>query len=304
MMAGDDELLPVDDKALFEAAIGSEPPAEPDKPKAAPEPRDEKPRDEAGRFVSRAQETERPAPEPAGEKSPSEEPLSSADAIPSWRLREETERRRMAEERFAATQAQLQNLLYERQQQVRQQSQEPELPDPIEDPVGFRQAILWQRQQDRQALFAEFRKQQIQYSLHRADQSYGDQFREAYKAFDSPQQSGNALLLERVRNAFDPAEEIMSWHREQKTLSEVGGDPKAYREKLKAELRAELAQDPAFQQELLGSMHASARTRPSTVTPLPNLSRAPGSAGMSEETLPVSDADFFADAIRPMQRRR
>jgi hypothetical protein len=306
MMAGDEELLPVDDKAIFEAAIGDNPPAEPpDKPQAEPELKDERPRDEAGRFVSKAPDAETPAPVAPGEKPTAEEPLSSADAIPSWRLREETERRRAAEERFAATQAQLQQLLYEQRRQQQQQQPEPEqLPDPIEDPAGFRQGIIRQQQQLAAHLWQQFKQQQIAYSLHRADQTHGEEFREAYKAFDAPERAGDTQLLERVRNSFDPAEEIMAWHRRERTLQEVGSDPKAYREKL----QAELLNDPAFRQKAMESWRSEASRNPargpSSVTPLPNLTRAPGSAGMSEETLPVSDADFFADAVRPMQRRR
>jgi glycerol-3-phosphate O-acyltransferase len=88
---------------------------------------------------------------------------------------------------------------------------------------------------------------------------------------------------------------ILAWHRQQKALREIGPDPKAYRQKLKAELLA----DPEFRREYGETLRSQATTRPSSVTSLPNLARAPGSAGRSaSDEWPTTDAEIFADVTR------
>jgi len=298
-MAGDEELLSVDDKDVFAAALSDTPPAEPEQPSEEPKPEGDRPRDEQGRFLPKAADAETPqqpapqaeqpqAAEPAGERPPAE------DAIPSWRLREETQRRREAEEERAALRAQVQQLMQHVQQRERQQQPPPELPDFIEQPQAFAQAIQESARQEIERFRAEMEQREIHRSLQRADQTHGEEFREAYIAFNAPELRGDVRLLEQVRNAYDQGEAILAWHRQQKALREIGPDPKAYRQKLKAELLA----DPEFRREYGETLRSQATTRPSSVTSLPNLARAPGSAGNSHDDWPTTDAEIFADAAR------
>jgi hypothetical protein len=287
-MAGEEELLSVDDKDVFAAALSDQPPAESEKPSEEPKPEGDRPRDEQGRFIPKAADAETPAPtpEPQARQPSAAEPEAKAspdEAIPSWRLREETQRRREAEERLAATSAQLQQFL----QQVRQQQPPEQLPDLIEQPEAYARAI-------EQRLTQQFEQRDIARSLHRADRQYGEEFRQAYEAFNSPQHANDEHLLQRVRNSYDQGEAILAWHREQTALREIGPDPSAYRQKL----RSELMQDAEFRKEFMASMRAEATQKPSSVTSLPNLARAPGSASGPRDDWPTTDAEIFADVTR------
>jgi len=299
-MAGDEELL-VDDKDVFAAALSDQPPAEaPAEAEAEPKPEGDRPRDEQGRFVPKAADAETPAPV-TGEKPPPEGALSSAeekpapeDAIPSWRLREvsqarreEAQARQAAEERSRVLEAQLTHLM----RQARQQQQPEKLPDLIEQPEEYARAI-------EQRLFQQFEQRDIARSLHRADRQYGEEFRQAYEAFNSPQYANDEHLLARVRNSYDQGEAILKWYRDEKTLREIGPDPAAYRQKLEAEAEAKLLNDPVFQKKALDTWRSQASSRPSSVTSLPNLARAPGSASGPRDDWPTTDAEIFADAAR------
>jgi hypothetical protein len=300
-MAGDEELLAVDDQEMFAAALGDTPPPNPqetgpEKPEAEPKPEGEQPRDEHGRFAPKDKEAE--AETPAGEKSPLKDALSSLgeksppeDAIPSWRLREETQRRREAEERLAAREAQLQHYL----QQIQRQQPPPKLPDLIEQPEAYAQAL---REQIRQEFVQEVSQREAQReqreiarSLHRADKSYGEEFRKAYEAFNSPALANDERLLEQIRNSYDQGEAILEWYRE--------NDPKARRDKLKAEL----LNDPEFRKEFAGALRSQATIKPSNVTSLPNLTRAPGSAGNASDDWPTTDAGIFSSVTAGLRNR-
>ena len=91
-MAGERELLAVDDKDVFASALSDEPPAEQpeQQPSEEPKPEGERPRDEQGRFVPKDKEAETPASAAPLEPLKEQEPQRSQpeDAIPSWRLRE------------------------------------------------------------------------------------------------------------------------------------------------------------------------------------------------------------------------
>jgi hypothetical protein len=293
-MAGDEELLSVDDKDVFAAALSDQPPAEPEKPSEEPKPEGERPRDEHGRFLPKAGDAETPAipaAEPqAGQPSAAE---SAGDAIPSWRLREEAQARReeaqarqAAEERSRVLEAQLTQLLQ------RQRQQQPEkLPDLIEQPEAYAQAI-------EERLFQQFEQRDIARSLHRADRQYGEEFRKAYMAFNAPEHANDEYLLQRVRNSYDQGEAILAWYRERETLREIGPDPVAYRTKLETEAEAKLLNDPAFRKKAMDHWRGEASSRPSSVTSLPNLARAPGSASGPRDDWPTTDAEIFADVTR------
>jgi hypothetical protein len=232
-MAGEEELLSVNDQDVFAAALSDTPPAESEKPSEEPKPEGDRPRDEQGRFIPKAADAETPAipaPEQATNADMSADVgLSKEDAIPSWRLREvsqarraEAEARQAAEERSRVLEAQLAHLL--RQQQQRQPEPLPDLIEQGQD--AFAQAI-------EQRLFQQFEQRDIARSLHRADRQYGEEFRQAYEAFNSPALANDEHLLQRVRNSYDQGEAILAWHREQKALREIGPDLRLSRSPLR-----------------------------------------------------------------------
>ena len=310
-MAGDEELL-VDDKDVFAAALSDTPPAEPvEQPSEEPKPEGDRPRDEQGRFIPKAADAETPAaPVPeqqAGQPLQAEPPEKPEDLVPSWRLREvsqerrnEAQARQAAEERSRVLEAQLQRFM---QQQERQQQQSPELPDFIEQPKEFAQAIRDQARQEIEQFRLYMEQREIRRSLQRADQAYGEEFQEAYIAFNSPAVKHDERLYEQVRNSWEPGEAILAWHRQQKALREIGPDPRAYRQKLEAESEAKLLNDPAFRKKAMDHWRGEATSRPSSVTSLPNLSRAPGSAGSSRDEYPTDEAGIFQSVTAGLNRR-
>ena len=297
-MAGERELLAVDDHDVFASALSDEPPAEQPElePSEEPKPEGERPRDEQGRFVPKDKEAETAAPAPLEPlKEQEAQRQSPEDAIPSWRLREETQRRREAEEhaQLAAREAaQLRQIL---EQHARQQQQPKPLPDMIEDPAGYGQAIREQARQEVEQFrqeFAQWRLQQeqraIAASLERAGEAHGEEFEKAYKAFNAPNLRDDDRLLEQIRNSYDPGMAIIKWYRQ--------NDPAAQR----ARIKAELLNDPEFRKEYGEALRSQATSRqPSNVTQLPNLTRAPGSSASFEEIMPMNDRELFDYARRP-----
>ena len=286
-MAGDEELLSVDDKDVFASALSDEPPAEQpeQQPSEEPKPEGERPRDEQGRFVPKDKEAETPAPatplEPLKEQEPQRTP---EDAIPSWRLREETQRRREAEERQAALEAQLRHFL---QQAQRQQPPEQQPPDIIENPQAYAQYVRQQVLQEVRQIELVREQRAIKHSLEKADKTHGEEWKKAYEAFNAPHLRDDERLLEHVRNSYDPGEAILEWFRQ--------SDPQAIRERVKKEL----LNDPEFVKEYGEALRSRATTRqPSNVTPLPNLTRAPGSSASMTEIEPMNDREMFDYARR------
>ena len=295
-MAGDEELLSVDDQEMFAAAMSDTPPPNPQEggPESAieeaPKPEGEQPRDEHGRFAPKAPEADTTAPpaplEPLKEQEPQR--TQPEDAIPSWRLREVSQRARDAEERLAAREAQLQQLL----QQVQRQQPPEQPPDLIENPAAYAQYVRQQILQEVRQLELAREQREIARSLQKADKAYGEEFRKAYEAFNSPSLANDERLLEQVRNSYDQGEAILEWFR--------NTDPQTQRAKLKAEL----LNDPEFRKEFAGALRSQATSqKPSNVTSLPNLTRAPGSAGNSSDDWPTTDAGIFSSVTAGLRNR-
>lgn len=82
-------------------------------------------------------------------------------------------------------------------------------------------------------------------------------------------------LREAMLRSDDPVGLAMSWHQRRTVLSEVGSDPAAYREKLKAEILAELQQQPAapgapvMPSNLAGARNVGSRSGPAWGGPTP-----------------------------------
>ena len=299
-MAGDEELLSVDDKDVFASALSDEPPAEQPAEaeiEAEPKPEGERPRDEQGRFLPKDKEAETPAPAPPLEPLKEQEPQRTPeDAIPSWRLREETQRRREAEQLLAAREAQLQQYL----QQARQQQPPEQPPDLIENPAAYAQYVRQQVLQEVRQIELAREQREIKHSLERAGEVHGEEFSKAYQAFNAPALRDDVRLLEQIRDSYDPGEAILKWYRQTEAMREIGTDPKAYRAKVEAELLA----DPEFRRKYGEALRSQATSRqPSNVTSLPNLTRAPGSAGNSADDWPTTDAGIFSSVTAGLRNR-
>lgn len=73
----------------------------------------------------------------------------------------------------------------------------------------------------------------------------------AYDAMDKRFVSDPSVRSEyqRIMNSGDPWGELCKWHKRDRAMAEIGNDPDKYREKLKAELLAELQQGNGQQQQ-------------------------------------------------------
>lgn len=245
------EELGVSDADMFNEVTTAEPEvATPEVPTEQPpapveqEATDDRPRDEQGRFVKvepEATAEEKPAEtveQPAQDTRPSE-------PIPRWRLMEETEEKRRVAAELAETRRQneeLQRQLVNRQPPPAEQKPE-ELPDPILDPEGFKNALT-ERFEHKLML------ERLDTSFGYAHEKHGETFDKAFAALE---QARDPALAKSIAQARNPGEQLVKWFKEKEAMQLVGTDPEAW---FKAQL-AERLKDPAFIAEFQKSSQAS-----------------------------------------------
>lgn len=281
----------ITDKELFDQSVSNEPIAE----VATPEPAAEvvqqetaaeaRARDEQGRFAAKI--------EASATAQPPATPTTPEPSIPPGRLREETEARRAAEREAADLRAQLAQ--FNRQQQPQHQPQVPAAPDMFSDPEGYRQYMenlvlnntnstatnIMQKMSERFAL-KEHGKDKIQ------------QVREWAKGlFHDP--AANAAA-----SSEDPWGALVQLYDERRTLSEIGTDTAAYKNRI----LDEAMKDPAFQAKVIEAARANASgqqpgARPGTVVQLPpSINRSASAASPHEAPGDLSDRSLYAFATK------
>lgn len=110
------------------------------------------------------------------------------------------------------------------------------LPDVFENPEGFTaqiEARLNQHAENQKAVLSE----------RFARNKHGNEVVDA--AFQAAQASG---VLDSFRGKDDAWGDLVSWHRSQVALNEIGGDIDAYKAKIRAEIEAELNANQAVEQ--------------------------------------------------------
>lgn len=224
--------------------------------------------------------------EPAPPTSPT--PAEVEAAIPSWRLREEAEARRQAENRAAQLEARLQQVA----EHLRQQQKKPDF---FENPDQATQEII---NRHLQPFVEEQRRTAMYLGKMMAEQAHGvDKVTEAERAF---LEAKDAMTLdpvdyERVVQSPNRYDAVVQWHKRQTVLSSVGDDPAAWFEK---QLESRMA-DPEFQAKLLEKVRTGAAARPPATKLPPSLSKATAAASNSEAVVgDMSDASLFAHAMR------
>lgn len=238
--------------------------------------------------------TETAAPEvqpqvPAEAPVPPVPPEPPEAAIPSWRLREEAEARRQAEQRAALLEARLNQVAEHLRQQTKQ-------PDFFENPGQATQEIIARQLQP---YIDETRRTQMYLGKMLAETAHGaDKVSAAEQAFLAARDDASLdpADYERVVTSPNRYDAVVQWHKRQTVLSSVGDDPAAWFEK---QLEAKLA-DPQFQAKLLEKVRTDAATRPSMTKLPPSLSKTTATApnaGPSEGDM--SDQSLFAFAMRP-----
>lgn len=247
--------------------------------------------------------------------------------VPPGRLREQTERTKAAETERDALKAQVEAERANSRKEIdelkgkfegvlaalqRQQPAAPKAaaetkvespPDIFEDPKGFAeyltkgfQSELAQRDQKMESL-------RVDMSMQSAAGRHGDGFAKAYEAVTrlNPQNPDDQVTVRRIWASPNPGEALVTWHRNQETLREVGGDPAAFKERIAKETRETLMKDPEFRKQLIAELRGEAgddgNGRPAnTITRLPrSLNGATG--GTSRERVDPSAGDDSQQAI-------
>lgn len=275
----------VTDQDLFDEANADEPAAEAVVEAPAAEPaQEEQPaeqsqaRDEHGRFAAEAPPEVVPpvqgGEQPRGERIPLAEYLS------------EREKRQTFENELKAEREQRANLERRLAEQSRPPAQEPAAkPDPLLDPEGYEKYL--------ETKFEEkLLNNQRESSLANAHRTYKGEFEEAYAA---AQKQVDPALKARMQQSRDPGETLIQWHRERKTMAEVGTDPNAFFEK---RFEAYLS-DPANQAKVLERIRGGVQPQPGAVrqaAPVnlpPSLTRATNAASATS----ADDEDLSNDGL-------
>lgn len=286
-----------EDRELWDSAATDAPTAEPPAPEPVAEaPQDSgTPRDERGRFAPRAEERAvEPSPAAPAPEAASQPPQRQAEdhaAIPTWRLREEAEARRTAEQRlndlqrqYEATQARLRQI---------EQSQQPqqEVPDVFENPQGFQSHIT-------QTFEQKLRAQEVNFSMRLAHMQYKGDFDEAYSAALRRREAGDMATIQSILNSQDPGEALVRWHRQQKLYEQTGGDLTAYLTKR----QEELLEDEAFLARAAEKIRArggqQAQSRPPVTQLPPSLNRLASAAPTTADDEDLSDGGLLKQALR------
>lgn len=293
----------VQDQELFDAAFAD----------VVPEAVEEKPQDQSKEEQQAKEEhpaeavANPEASEPANDTRQEQQPQREPANVPSWRLAEEAQARRDAEQRLQeatrmAEEANRRAAEYEnylRQQREQQQRQQQPVPDFLEDPDkfvahGVKEAI--------DPLHNSVQQVREYYSQQLAVQRFGEEtVNSAYKALDDalkhrdPEASN---LFARMQNAIDPFSLMVNWHKRNTVVSQIGDDPQAWFEK---QLEERL-KDPQTQAALLEKIRGQAQQNGSApVTKLPpSINKMPA----ARETQNADDADMSDAGLLDMALRR
>ena len=226
-----------------------------------------------------------PKPEAPKEAPPGVPPEAT---IPSWRLREEADARRAAEDRVRLLEERLTQISAHLQQTQKQ-------PDFFENPDQATQTLIMRTlqpyaEETRKTLMAMGRM--VAGAVHGAEK-----VDEAERAFLEAREKGSLdpADYERVVNAPNRYDAAVQWHRRQAVLTSVGDDPQAwFDQKLEA-----MMNDPAFQAKLIEKTRASAAGKPQAIKVPPSLSKSTSVANAAGEPVgDMSDASLFAYAMK------
>lgn len=254
------------------------------------------PRDERGRFAPK-QATEEPAEPVAQEQPAAVEPQKDASqGIPPWRLKEEADARRAAEERAANHERELAEMRRQLQAMQKQNEPKPAVPDIWENADGF---VDHRTNQAIEPIKGEISQLREYYSQRDAIREHGaEKVKAAYDALANGLNARDpevVAVYQRAMASIDPYGDIMKWHKKQTIFSTIGDDPEAFVERQ----IEERLKDPTYQAKVLERIRGTAQSRPSTVTPLPpSLNRATSAAALSGDDEDESEAGLLQSALR------
>jgi hypothetical protein len=265
----------VSEESIYDAAIAPDPVPE------EAEVREDRARDERGRFAAKEEQEEVP---PAVEAEPVEPQAEKVDhRIPLTELLNEREKRQTEQRQREALQRELEQL----RQQMQPAKPKEEAPDQFQDPQGYN--AFWERRIAEQAQTVEqrFRNQEANFSLRLARMEHGEElFKAAYDAVLS-----NPHAAQAVANSPDPGQTMIDWYKREQVIAQVGTNPEEYVQK-KLE---EALSDPEFLAKALEKARGVASTQPTQVKLPPSLNKA--TAARSAGDNDTSDAGIYHHAI-------
>lgn len=233
---------------------------------------------EAAEPVEAAIEAPKPA-EPV-KPEPQTEPTREDPRVPLAELMAERKNRQALERQMADLLAAI--------NRNAPQPPAPPAPDIFESPDAF------VRQQFEPEADRLYRIQMYNAKLIAEARFGDDKVSKAQAAFDemAAQQKLHPAEFQQVMASPNPFAEAVKWYERHQIVSEVGTDPKAYREKL----RSELLTDPEFRKQAMAAWQAEARSNPtrSPVINLPSLAKVGSAALPSGDQSGMSDEDLWA----------
>jgi len=267
---------------------------------------------EAEPEVKEPEEEDKPAVEAKGERE---------GRVPSGRLREanerakaleaerETLRQQLEAERaeskrnFDALNARMEALAASLRAPAKaaEPAAEAKVPDFFEDPAGFIGAQTKPLLDTVSQLQQQLASQRVETSMAIAHSRHGDAFAKAFEAVNklNPQNPDDRAIVQRIYANPNPGEALVTWHKRNEALREVGDDPGKYKERIAAETREALMKDPEFRKALLADLRAEASTgadgKPRTEVRLPKSLN--GAAGGNRRDATVVQYDDNDQAI-------
>jgi len=270
--------------------IPIEPTQPPQQKVEAPPERSDRQRDEQGRFQKAEKGSEDAQPD---------------GNIPSFRLREESEARRRAEQELSELRAQIAAFKVSQQQQ---QPPQKKL-DIFDDPSAF---VRQEMQPVLEQLRAEHRLNLERQSTENAQRFYGHETVDnAYNTMAMGMRNSDPqawAVYHSAMGSHDPFGVITRWFVDRQTLNTIGGDLEAY----KKSILEQAMRDPEYQRQVFSAARGGATTqinRPvstqqvsqSTTSLPPSLSEI-GAAGGDELIQDASDEALFRAAVTAKRR--
>lgn len=255
-----------------------------------------------------------PTPAPAQNAQAQEEP----PLVPSFRVREETEKRRNAETYAEQMRGQniqlmatLEAILAAQPQQQAQPAQpqapaQPQLPDLIDDPVAYAAAVKKMAEDAAKELVAQqtaplqkqMTEQRLDSSWERAVSTHGQEVASA--ATKAAKEAG---LQDRFMATADPVGEAVTWYNRQLAAQQFGTDPAT----IKSRVEQQLMQNPAYLEQLLNQARAIVAQAQGTPPPqaqpaAPQVVAPPSFAGQprAQGAVPPGTVVRTADAVNAM----
>ncbi len=271
----------ISNEDMYDAAITPDPTPE-------AEVKEDRERDEKGRFAPKSQSEEavEAAPEPSVQAEPQAEKVDHR--IPLTELLNEREKRQTEQRQREALQRELETL----RQQLQPQKQPDPVPDQFANPEAYNQ--YWEQRiaEQQQSVDQRFKNQEANFSLRLAHMQHGELFESAYQAMMDAAEKGDRTAAQAVANSPDPGQTLVNWYKREQVISQVGTDPEAYVQK-KLE---EALSDPEFLAKAIEKARGVASTNPTQVKLPPSLNKAT-SAARSDDNADMSDAGIYHHAI-------